>query len=435
MRYLLSILIISLVFGGFTFSPALAQETTSADTAETELGLTPDSPFYFLDGLWKSVRLTFTFNKVKKTELRLKFAEEKLAEAEKMQAENKITAMEKALKRYQLQVERAGEQAERREEVAEKVAEATAKHLGFLERIREKAPEKAQEALLKAKEVSEIGHFKAIEVLRKIKPEQAKKIEISNFVQVKVRIEKQVQERKERQEKVQTGTQNKVQIQTEGDIKETKSLWERLKIRLRTQDYIAVDCMDEKGNFVPCEKDDKLIKPTTDCMDEKGNFIPCEKDDKLIKPTTDCMDEKGNFIPCEKDDELIKPTTINSSDFQPRNLTYEIQEKGVLIKWDSPLETSDIVKYQISTKGWGVRWVEVTRTDQTNYYLRRNMDENICDLDVRITPVSTEGKELSYSAAFLHNIKHVADKDTWNKDCGPINTTTNVNDTTTTQSQ
>ena len=43
-------------------------------------GLTPDSPFYFLDTLGEKIGMFFTFGTEKKAEKALKYADEKIAE-------------------------------------------------------------------------------------------------------------------------------------------------------------------------------------------------------------------------------------------------------------------------------------------------------------------------------------------------------------------
>jgi len=174
MRYIVSILAISLLLAGFTAGTALAQQVQVGAGA----GLTPDSPFYFLDDLWDSFRLTFTFNAEKKAERRLKFAQEKLAEAEVMAQKKNEKALEKALSRYEEHIERAQKRVEqfkdeRKARVAERVAEATSRHFEVLERVREKVPEQAQAALLRAREASEKGHLESIRALSERQPEKA----------------------------------------------------------------------------------------------------------------------------------------------------------------------------------------------------------------------------------------------------------------------
>jgi len=151
------------------------------EEAAADPGLTPDSPVYFLDDFWKSVRLTFAFNAERKADLRLRFAEEKLAEAEKMAQENKEEHVERALQRYEEQVEDAQTRAEtaneeRRAAILEKVAEATSKHFAVLERVKDQVPERAKEALERAREVSEKGNIEALQALAEKHTERAAEV-------------------------------------------------------------------------------------------------------------------------------------------------------------------------------------------------------------------------------------------------------------------
>ena len=63
-------------------------------------GLTPDSPFYFLDGIGESVQLAITLDPEAKIDLELEFAEEKVAEARAMAKEGNFDAMAVAEDRH-----------------------------------------------------------------------------------------------------------------------------------------------------------------------------------------------------------------------------------------------------------------------------------------------------------------------------------------------
>lgn len=77
---------------------------TGVLSQETELpkpGLTPDSPFYFLDILGEKIGLFFTFGAEKKAEKAMQYAGEKLAEVKAMAEANKVEALKKASQKYQ----------------------------------------------------------------------------------------------------------------------------------------------------------------------------------------------------------------------------------------------------------------------------------------------------------------------------------------------
>ncbi len=106
-----------LVLGLFSVS-VLAQNniSTGSDSVNTsglselsvsDPGITPDSPFYFLDKASERLSLAFTFNKEKKAKKALKFAEERLAELEEMTQEGKVDDAQKAEEGYSQAVEEA----------------------------------------------------------------------------------------------------------------------------------------------------------------------------------------------------------------------------------------------------------------------------------------------------------------------------------------
>ena len=90
--FALPIIILSFFLGTITF----AQETELPSP-----GLTPDSPFYFLDTLGEKIGMFFAFGAEKKAGKALKYAEEKLAEVKAMAKKNKAEALKKAKQRYQ----------------------------------------------------------------------------------------------------------------------------------------------------------------------------------------------------------------------------------------------------------------------------------------------------------------------------------------------
>jgi len=105
--FFLSIFIITgLVLGGFV----AAQDDEKLTDSEPKT--LPNSPFYFLKDFWRNLRLIFTFNSVKKAELRLQFASEMLAEAQKMAEETDNQELfQRAIDKYQREVEKLETQA------------------------------------------------------------------------------------------------------------------------------------------------------------------------------------------------------------------------------------------------------------------------------------------------------------------------------------
>jgi len=174
------LLIVALLFSGILVGTALAQE------AELPVpGLTPDSPFYFLEIISEGIGDFFTFGDLKKAERYAKLATERVAEAQAVVEKGKPEAAEKALKRYEDQLTRSLVRAEKArakgikiEEITDKVAEATGKHLLVLEEVLEKVPERAKGAITKAKEVSIAGQMTALMYLARENPERATEINL-----------------------------------------------------------------------------------------------------------------------------------------------------------------------------------------------------------------------------------------------------------------
>lgn len=108
----------------------LAQEAENVDVAADEditaedLGIPeprtlPDSPFYFIKNFWRGVRTTFTFNPIKKVELRLRFANEKLIEAKKLaEKTGKEEIFQKTIDKYQEDMEKIKNRVEKFKEKA-----------------------------------------------------------------------------------------------------------------------------------------------------------------------------------------------------------------------------------------------------------------------------------------------------------------------------
>jgi len=146
---------------------------------ETELpnpGLTPDSPFYFLETIAEGIGTFFTFGDLKKAERYAALAAERLAEAKAVVEKGKPELAEKTLERYEMQLNNSrartekamaeGKDTEKVMEVLAKVGKATSMHLEVLAEVYEKVPEQAKPAIEEAMKASVKGHEKAVEVLK-----------------------------------------------------------------------------------------------------------------------------------------------------------------------------------------------------------------------------------------------------------------------------
>lgn len=147
-------------------------------------GLTPDSPWYFLDSWGERLSLFFTFDNVKKAEKAEKFSEEKLAEAQKMADENKTDKIDVALGKYNDYLTEtiddantAKEDGKNVDEVLATVAQATQKHLAVLAEVLAKVPEQAKSGIQNAITNSSKGQENALNAIS-----GEKKTEVQNKV-------------------------------------------------------------------------------------------------------------------------------------------------------------------------------------------------------------------------------------------------------------
>ncbi len=178
-RYAISIvLVVSLLFGG----TAYAQEEELPDP-----GITPDSPFYFLDTLGKKLGLAFTFGDEAKAQKALEYAGERLAEANAMALKNKLQEMTQAAGEYDQFMATVNErlqatvQQNASANISEKVALATAKHLAVIDRVRDRVPEEDKEALNRARERSLNEQLHALRALAEHQPERATEINLDSI--------------------------------------------------------------------------------------------------------------------------------------------------------------------------------------------------------------------------------------------------------------
>ncbi len=168
-------------------------------------GLTPDSPFYFLEIFFEKIGDFFTFGDLAKAKRYIKLANERIAEAKAVVDKGKPKAVDKALVRYQKQLEKALAKAEKVKakgksiaQITDLISQATAKHLTVLEEVSEKVPKTAKLAILQAREASKTGQIKALEALSKEKPKKAFNFNIKT---IQNRLEKIKKETKEGDEK------------------------------------------------------------------------------------------------------------------------------------------------------------------------------------------------------------------------------------------
>ena len=169
----------SLLCGG---GAACAQDEQLPDP-----GITPDSPFYFLDVWGKKAGLFFAFSAEAKAGKALEYAGERLAEAQAMAAKNKVREAQRAANGYDEFLDTAFEKSVAAsnegdsENVVEAVALTTSKHLSVLDRVKDTVPEEAKGAITRAQEASINGYKNALLVLAAEKPERATEINLTTI--------------------------------------------------------------------------------------------------------------------------------------------------------------------------------------------------------------------------------------------------------------
>jgi len=174
MKKLSIALLIGILSLTFCFSGAVyAQE----DAGLPAPGITPDSPFYFLDRWAERLNLMFTFRPEARAQKALHYAEERLAEMDTMLTRNNARATTRAADGYNnclavaiQAMERASEKGVNASEV---VALATSRHIEVLGDTIAGAPENARGALTQARERARTGQETALRSLARSDPEEA----------------------------------------------------------------------------------------------------------------------------------------------------------------------------------------------------------------------------------------------------------------------
>jgi hypothetical protein len=179
------LLLTSLFWGGAVF----AQDDDLPDP-----GITPDSPFYFLDKLGKNIGMFFTFGAEAKAKKALRYAEERLSEARAMAEKNKIREMTRAANDYEGFMAMVNERLEaavqngmsanvserlsalafrihtRLCELKDRLPPASSDNISPADRENSK---KARETIERAKTVTIDGQVKALRLLARNKTEKA----------------------------------------------------------------------------------------------------------------------------------------------------------------------------------------------------------------------------------------------------------------------
>ncbi len=124
-------------------------------------GITPDSPFYFLDRM---------FDRFQSAE---SVADERASEIVAMAQTANAKGLEKAREGYEKAMQKRQQEAEKDEDSAEKVAKQSSNHLAVLVQVKEQVSEQARSGIDQAIAQSTKGRENALQTLNKTNPERA----------------------------------------------------------------------------------------------------------------------------------------------------------------------------------------------------------------------------------------------------------------------
>lgn len=179
-------------------------------------GILPDSPLYFFKEWGEGIRMFFTFDDEKKSELDYRYALRKVVEAQKLFEKGKEDVAEKHLKKAEQKFERVRnrleEQTANGKDVAvlvEKLQLIQARQQEVLLNVYDKVPADAQDSVLRAMENSAKGISNAIE---KVKGSGG----LNEFQQeIENQIENHGQDTKLKVKTKIQGTETEIQIESE----------------------------------------------------------------------------------------------------------------------------------------------------------------------------------------------------------------------------
>ncbi|MFC2002107.1 DUF5667 domain-containing protein [Chloroflexota bacterium] len=172
------LIIASLVFNGNAYA---------YDEKLPDPGITPDSPFYFVDNWGKKIEMLFTFGAEAKALKAIEYAEERLAEARIMAIKNRAEGIKQATGGYREYVAIVNEKSDEAiqqgisGDITEIVATATSKHLSILDTVKDTAPVEAKASIAQAQAASLNGQQNALRALAREKPQKALQISLANI--------------------------------------------------------------------------------------------------------------------------------------------------------------------------------------------------------------------------------------------------------------
>jgi len=262
----LSIFMIAGLFLGINALADEVDDITAEDLGISEPEILPGNFFYFFKNLWRDVKVTFTFNPVKKAELRLCHANEKLMEAKILaQRLGKEELAEKAMQRYEKEIEKVKERVESFKEKASENPKIEA----FLTRFADRAIK--QEVLIEKLEEN-LSHNP--EALEKIKA--AKQRVLENHSEVIERLEQNKETIRQRLEETMQEQRPELKQRLE---QYRERIQERVENIIKNKE---TGCKNQCGNGI-CQETTCL---STDC--------PCSE--TIVTCPIDCATQIQNRV-------------------------------------------------------------------------------------------------------------------------------------------
>jgi hypothetical protein len=176
LKILIPILALIFVLGSIVFAQEMTEVAQDEEVLPQDLGISepkwlPGHPLYFLKNWGRGIQLFFTFNRAKKAELRLKFANEKLIEAKKLAELKKDPKLiEKTLADFQNEIGKISEESgENLKQFSEKLIHQEILHQKILQRLETQVPPEVYEKI-KAQREKHLERF--AQVMQKVETKE-----------------------------------------------------------------------------------------------------------------------------------------------------------------------------------------------------------------------------------------------------------------------
>jgi len=251
LKILIFILISIAFFSGMTLAQEIPEINQDEEVTAQDLGISepkwlPEHPFYFLKDWIRKFRLFFTFDRVKKAELRLKFANEKLIEAKKLaELKKNPKLIKKAIENFQQEIEEISrESGENLKKFSEKLIHQQILHQKILKRLENQVPPqifekikddrerhlaKFAEIMQKVEEKTKIAERLKKE-LEKIRGSKFKNFKNAEFLEeIKEKLPKEVKEKiEEKREEILENLREKLEKMPEEEKEKFEKYLERI---------------------------------------------------------------------------------------------------------------------------------------------------------------------------------------------------------------